>query len=42
MRSHCHKNLKNLCYSQTIVKPLKRFCNRGFYEINQQKQKDGQ
>jgi len=25
-----------------IVKPSKRFCNRGFYEIDQQKQKDGQ
>jgi len=25
-----------------IVKPSKRFCNRGFYEIDPQKQKDGQ
>jgi hypothetical protein len=30
-----------ICKIYAIVKPSKRFCNRGFYEINQQKQKDG-
>lgn len=38
MRSHSHKNLKNLCYSQTIKTILQSW----FYEIDPQKQKDGQ